>query len=118
MELLERLIEEARLHGRVGLERDNALAALEKAGNALFLSNAEMHSAVENIERINLTAKGLRDELHESRNREQACLVALGETSAAIDKFVRAGRRKRGKPYDALLAAKTAADKLQDPIPF
>lgn len=117
-DLLERLIEEARLHGRAALERENALAALEHSGKGL----AKTVEALENIRIAHgtmvKTTEALRDELHESRNREQAGLVALRDISDSIGKFVQGGRRRKGKPYTDLLAAKSKADKLQDLIPF
>jgi hypothetical protein len=116
-ELIERLIVEAAKRGAVELERERAVKAAEEAASAMLSERLQLSLARTMNESVMRQVDALRVELHESRNREQAYLIALGEASDAIGRFAKAGRNKQ-KPYDALLAAKDKADKLQDPIPF
>jgi hypothetical protein len=120
-ELIERLIVQAVLRGRTELQLERAVLAGEEATSSLagqrMLADSYKRERDEIEERTARAIAELRTVVHESRNREQACLLVLGEVSDAIGRFAKAGRNKQ-KPFDALLAAKAKADKLQDPIPF
>jgi hypothetical protein len=123
-DLLERLIEEARLHGRAALERENAIAALENSGRGL----AKTVEALENLRiahgTLLKTTEALRDELHESRTREQAGIVALRDMNASIEKYIWRVQKEHGKKsardrVGELVLAKAAADKtIKSFVPF
>jgi hypothetical protein len=110
MDLLERLIEEAKLHGRTRLELEIAKETAREVGSALSKVTATLEATEATRAAQQEFAQTLATELQESRENERAALVALRDVTLKIDSYNR-GRQKRGAKAD-LAVAKGAAQKF------
>lgn len=107
MDLLERLIEEAKLHGRTRLELEIARETAGEVGAALAKVTKKLEETEATRAAQQEFAQSLASELQESRENERAALVALRDVTQKIDVYNR-GRHKRGARADLAVAKGTA----------
>lgn len=108
---MELLIQEARAHGRTLLEREQALATMERAGKSTEDAADEILRLNEKIAMLQKTEALLRDEVKEAGERQLEAIAALRDLSEQTRRYA-SGRptTKKSQSPEPLLAACRRAD--------